>query len=526
MAFSNNPLYDTRSTKRIPLVYDFKLQSGATDFGTGDSNVYSGLENILPLKQSEASPSEMYGITRPGLTTHSLTTATGGTCRGVYVWEKFVSVSTYYFMVTQDGVTNTRIWSSPDGVNWTNTISWTSSAVTPCNFTEFITDTGTKSLVLLTGDRGYVFTSDVGGTQIVDADFPANHVPFPIFLNGRLHVAKVNTGDIYCSDLNDPTAWTAGNFISSEVYPDDVQALVKINNYIVAIGSIGAEYFYDAGNPTGSPLARMEAALHDFGTVFPYSIAEHKGGMTLLARNNAGGISIKQVDGFAVKDITTESVSTLITKYLTNNSSNNLRVRGNYLSCYGDLYYMLTFDGTLPVGSGVVIGASVGTLVFSFSTNLWTRFTYTSVDHADQFPVFFVAQSNSTSGNMFVAGTTFTKVFYGTLSELSPLDDGSPIPQTINIPPLGFGDPNYKTMSRVGITVNTTVPSTAITFSYNDIPMSGTFTSAGNFGNLTTYPFITQLGGFRRRQVKLTTTTSTAAISWYFLDCDINKGSR
>jgi hypothetical protein len=186
----------------------------------------------------------------------------------------------------------------------------------------------------------------------------------------------------------------------------------------------------------------------------------------------------------------------------------------------------LTFDGTLSVGASVAANSYLATMVYSFDAGAWCKFSYPDTSHADQFPVTFVAQSNSTSGQMYVAGTTYSAVFYGSLSETSQNDNGSPIQQTLNLPPQNFGTSNRKFMSRAGIRVVTSAPTTTINFSYTDTPGSSSYTSGGSFGNLTDFPFIAQLGAFRDRQMKVDTTTPTAAINWSYLEIDINKGQQ
>jgi len=118
---------------------------------------------------------------------------------------------------------------------------------------------------MLDGVKGYVFTGpSTAPTEITDADFPTPHIPQPVFLDGYLFVAKANTQDIYNSDLDNPLLWTAGNFISAEMYPDKIVGLTKNNNYIYAVGRNSVEYLYDAANLT-SPLARHDSAVQQFG---------------------------------------------------------------------------------------------------------------------------------------------------------------------------------------------------------------------------------------------------------------------
>jgi len=117
------------------------------------------------------------------------------------------------------------------------------------------------------------------GTEITSADFPTPHCPFPVFMDGYLFVAKSGTQDIYNSNLDDPALWTAGDYISAEMYPDKIVALSKNNNYIYALGSNSIEYFYDAAVATGSPLGRHDSAVQQFGAVVVkvYSLIAHTG---------------------------------------------------------------------------------------------------------------------------------------------------------------------------------------------------------------------------------------------------------
>jgi hypothetical protein len=161
VAYTSSPEKQTYSSPKVPLVHDFKLQPGAVTFGADNVNVLSGVENVLPLKVGDS----LSGITRPGLTFSSLSTTANMVCRGLYVWEKFVGVTTYYFLVLGDGA-NTYIYSSANGTSWANIHNWAVPSSNPCRFTEFITSTNTRYLVLLTGDRGYVFTSNAAGTQM------------------------------------------------------------------------------------------------------------------------------------------------------------------------------------------------------------------------------------------------------------------------------------------------------------------------------------------------------------------------
>lgn len=223
MAYTSAPETQTYSSQRISLCHTIE---NTTTFGTNiGSYTDAGMVNLIPIVQGSGEDKAEVPLTRPGLYGVSVTNTANMDARGVYVWDKTSSLTYYY------ACCGNQIFTSTDGTTWTSVVTWTNSLTSPIGFTEFIdSTTNTKKLIVVDGREGYIFTDNTAGTKITDADFPSPHLPFPVFLDGYLFLAKADTGDIYNSDLNDPASWTAGNFISSELYPDDVQAIVKINN--------------------------------------------------------------------------------------------------------------------------------------------------------------------------------------------------------------------------------------------------------------------------------------------------------
>lgn len=521
MAYTQSPVQSTYSTERIPAAYGINLRPGATSTANKDA----GMINVIPFFQKGPSgEKELIGETRYGLNGLSVVNAAGSVCRGVYVWEKTPS-ATYYFVVV-----NTSVYTSTNGSSWTAVDTLLTNVTTPVRFTEFIDSTNVKKLVLVDGIEGYVYTSNTAGTKITDSDFPSPHVPFPVFIDGYLFLAKAETGDIYNSNLNDPATWTAGDFISSELYPDDIQAILKVNNYLLAVGTQGCEYFYDAAIATGSPLARYEGGSLPFGTSFPNTIATNKDTVVLLANNNDGEGVFKIIEGFKYKDVPCDFVLNLLNTSV--NSTGPSVVRGYFFRQQGELFYAICFNGTLTTSNPLAL--SVPTFAYSFSTGLWFELVY---GLSTMFPVFFTASSTSNRLLTSVAGSIGGQVFFGLFSSLSNQDTlngltNTTIYQEIRTEPIDCDTLNVKTMHRFGVgysSNNTQASSPLIQFQYTDNDWdslsTGVITQGTNASGVGGFPFATQLGLFRQRSFKVFV-NALNQLRWKFFEMDINKGQQ
>lgn len=522
MAYTQAPETQTYSTQQIPVVYNLGFRSGAS-VGLPSARREEGMINLIPRRVGQSDV--LYADTRPAIA-NPTTIATGLTdpiIRGYYVWE-YSAGSTALICVVGNTVY------SNGGAGWVASVTLTNNITSIVGFTEFITDSSTKMLILVDGYQGYkiTFAGTLVFTEIVDADFPTPHAPFPIFLDGYLFLAKKGTGDIYNSDLNDPTAWTAGSFISSEVYPDDLQALLKIDNYILAVGLQGSEYFYDAGNASGSPLARYEGGILPFGTVYTATIASSKDTACLLAKNNDGELVLKTIEGLKHKDIPcswlTPYISTLISTTVSGAELVSItnRMCGHFIRIGGELLYGLRVPTT-------TISVDNGYFVYSFSTNIWTEWTGASYG---RFPV--QGYSNPVYSGPYTQIAYFdgTSVGIGILtlngSAQDVLSTTASFPIEIRTDRMMFGTLNLKQMHRFGVRlVNSNGDSTTnLAISYSDTDNNtwsslGTITAAPG----TNFPFITQLGAFRQRAMKVTY-TGTYAIRFDAFHVDINKGQQ
>jgi hypothetical protein len=532
MAYSKAPTNDTYSSPRIPVAYGIAQRDGFSNTAI-NQRPDEGLVNTIPIRdKNDKDGTETMAQLRLPIVGQEITGSTGlvGQVRGVYVWE-YGSATTApaYFVDVGDSVfrvTGTAPGTFVKIITWTTTNKGSDS---PVGFTEFIDGSNTKSLIIVDGVEGYSYASTLPATatKITDVDFPTPHAPYPIYLDGYLFLAKKDTGDIYNSDLNSPTTWTAGSFISSEIYPDNIKALMKINNYLVAVGANGCEYFYDAANASGSPLARYEGAVLPFGLAFPNSIAVNKNRACMLANMNDGEPAVVVIEDLKYKDITPPWLVNFISKV-----GPSINVYGYFIRQYGHMLYCVN------------VGAA--TFAYDFDTELWVEFAYGS---NTSLPIYYTAFSPSYAvpTTFFAANAvgTGTNGFFGSLGN-SIITSGiyqndgydalyisgavvtSPITMVIRTPRLTFGTNNSKTMSRFVMQVECASPSTGVpaTVSWldNDWEMASaqsvtkTFTPNDNW--------ISQLGMFRSRAFSISLGGVPYSFRVRWIEMDINKGQQ
>jgi len=323
MAYSNTPAVSTFQTKMLKLVSELNSRGSSTSTDVDYLNCYPEILSSKVTQQSEITLRKRHGST-------SLVSLATTTTRGVHYWEDQDKL----FVAQSDDV---YVYNMPAG-----TLAATLSGVFPTTtsgdvgFTEFLYDDGTVKLVVTDGTTLSTIDSSNTVVSSADVDMPV-HLPQLVYLDGYLFMVKVNTADLYNSDLNDPLAYTTGNFISSEMFPDKVTALRKLNNYLVLFGSDSIEYFWDAANASGSPLQRNDTPIKLAGLIG--GIAQLGNKIYFLGDNNKSEASIFVMEDFKVTQVSSEAIR----RYLT--ASVATTAYANIVSMDGHDFYVLQYGG-------------------------------------------------------------------------------------------------------------------------------------------------------------------------------------
>jgi Phage stabilisation protein len=480
MAQSKTPVLSTYETKRVNFVANPQQRSSNPD------KDFRLLNMAVEVVGSPVGDNKKYYVkSRAGLS-QSFTTQTGEG-RGIYYW---VVGGTGYSM----SAVGNKVYA-----NGTEVLTLTTSTG-KVGFTEFVNSTGQVFLVLLDGVKGYVFSNSSTYVEITSADFPTPHIPTPVFLDAYLFVAKAGTADIYNSDLDDPTLWTAGNYISTELYPDIIVSLSKNNNFLYAVGTESIEYFYDAANATGSPLLRQPSAVQQFGTAAIGSVVQTEKEVVLVGETSDGGHTVWLIDGFKESEIGIPAVKSA----LLAEDGNITSVTAFAIRVSGQKYYVLCLTAR--------------TLVYSFDTKMWSEW---SSDNG-----IFLGKwaSDGPNGSAYVLDKATGQIYL--MNETLFTDNGLPITCSITTAKMDFDTINRKFMYRfslIGDVPDDTDDDSEVSISWSDDDYK-TWSGVRTLKFTGDLPAIFQMGSFRRRAMKIVYSLPHL-LRLEQLEVDINKGN-
>lgn len=483
MAFTKSPENNTYQTKDVNLFFQPNNRLG--DFTKDEDYINVFLEFV---KNKETQDQDAYIIKRPGTETF-IAGGVGSTLRGMHYNEDFRKL--FYAIGT-----NLYVYSFDTGTTTTNA-GFFSGSVGSVGFADYLYDTG-NTVVCVTDGTTLKSINNAGViVTCADADLPV-HRPVLVFLDGYLFVAKNGTADIYNSDLNDPMSWTPGNFISAEINADTVKHIAKLNNYLVAFGSTTIEYFWDAGNASGSPLQRNDTPVKFNGYL---GCAAQIGQNIIFVGNDIQGEpSVFMLEDFKIEEIGTQVIKrylTSLTELYTNNA-------GCVFGLAGHLFYTMTFGNR--------------SYFYDLTTKQWARWAYANTSSmAINFAITTKDSDSVTTVFSMTNGNTLYKFNYSLYQ-----DGGTDFTCQGVTDNQYFDSYNQKVMHRLVVWADKPTASANLALSWSDDDYQN-YSAARNVDLYQELPSLTRLGRFRRRAFKWSF-TANQPFRLKKLEVDINKG--
>ena len=306
--------------------------------------------------------------------------------------------------IVSDAVRQVTITAGGSGyTNGTYALSFSGGGGSGAAGTYTVTD-GTVTSTTMT-DFGTGYTSEptvsfpsgggTGASGLVTLNiFPSPHIPTPTFIDGYIVLAQ--RSDVYTSDLDEPHHWTSSNFLTAEMFPDAVVGLARQNNQVVVFGENSTEFFYDAANVNGSPLARNDSTTLQMGNAAPYAVYQNEGTFLFVGQSESGGRAVWQVTGFQPKKVSDEFIERILDAEVDMSDCYGYGFRTK-----GHLFYLLN----LPTINKTLVYDTEEKLWHEWSTNVADAHTMFAYNHMSDNYTGSAYLLHNTDGKMYKLDT-------------------------------------------------------------------------------------------------------------------------
>jgi hypothetical protein len=258
-------------------------------------------------------------------------------------------------------INNTIYQVNPSSSYAVTTLGSTSASTSQSYFVKTFLDT---YLFFQNKVNGYLYNQS--GSSVSMTTLPSGpYVSGVVYLDNYLFIGTSNNR-IYNSNVGDPTTWDALNYISFEQTTDTLVGIAKHLNYLIAFGAVSTQFYYDAANPTGSPLAVASTYTSEIGCASGDSIVATSNTVLWIGATKTNSRSVYLMDGVSPIRVSTSFVD----RHL---EADNLGQVSAF--CYtidGHTLYILTLHNTQK------------TLVYDLNEKMWYTWTQFSIQSNDQ----------------------------------------------------------------------------------------------------------------------------------------------
>lgn len=516
MAFTKTPIQSSAQTQTVPLLYKWDSRDDSTH--GYDTQMKNALVEMIGEEYFQV-------MKRDGTEIVATNFNIPGPIIGLYYWDRTIQAANggRFMVVVYVGPGNTavyvifRVTSSPFVNVGSGALGGTISGDEFISFQEFLYQNGKTDLLININATGGSISKITGDT------FLATNIVCPI--NGRSityldgYLFGTNQQAIFNSALNDPTTWPPSNFLAADSYADNIERLARVGPYLVAFGTESIQYFYDAANPTGSPISANVGATKHIG---------YLGGFASMGDDNYfvgqsanGAPSLYKLNGLRVDEVASMPFARMWISQANKLSSLGVNTDGALLTLNGhSCYYVRTASTSFPFpGPGP---APVGeSYIYDLSTGLWSRLGYQALDY------YLIKTYVQLPGPIGTAIMTYTARLGSTdITRFSPTiyqDNGTNFEVKFRTKPYDFGTLRLKFGSRLMVSGDQTSSSSLASVSWSDDDYKTTSTPR-RVDMQYAYQQLYALGSFRKRSFTLTY-TDNFPMRWKTIELDYDQGN-
>ena len=370
-----------------------------------------------------------------------------------------------------------------------------------------ITETILSSTATLcfTSDDSTAWYYDTGVgtvTQITDSDFPGNGgetlAGTFAHLDGFAAILT-KSGQLWASDINSITAWTASSYGSTNAYPDNGIGVVRNKNFLLAFGTESVEFWYNAGL-SPFPFTRSPAHTLKVGAISAQAIGEISDTTFWVGSTPQGGLSVFQYDGTLRRVSNPEQDAAMLLTGASNIKLTTIRFYGR---------------------SFVLVIAGTTTWAYCVEEKFWHEWTSTNV-------LWTRCTGISVSGTMVNYAvsdqTTDGKVYLMNNAALGFTDVGSAYTARVQIPNYDARTRRMKFWKRADVVGDYEESSSTLTILSTDDDFQN-YTTRGTIDLSSSTRHLHRLGSSRRRGWVMTHAANTP-MRLEALEVDYDIGAR
>lgn len=395
---------------RLPLVIAPENRSNSTNTDAKLVNCY----------EEYSKEDGLHIYRRPGMAEWGNPSATTGAGMGVFWWND----SVYSIFA---GVLYKNLTEVATGLDTTGGVYSFSSLMG-----------GAPKLVMQNGAEGYAYDDTAllsANLHSINSSYPEYNCKGLCYLNGAMYVMQhffgtsITPATIWGSvpnSVDQPGDWDPLDFITAQIEPDSGVYLAKQQVYCIVLKQWTTEFFFDAGNPTGSPLQFYPSLKQGFGCASQDSVQSIKDVLVWVSTSRGASYQVVWMVDTRISVISTPSVDKLL------NQIDISTIYSWQIECNGHSFYVVTFKN-----------ANL-TMAFDLVDKGWQQWTDQDGNYV---PI--VSSTRDSAGNHILQHESNGILYYGSPNYLT--DNGELIPVTIVTPNFDGNTSNRKHCGKMAI---------------------------------------------------------------------------
>ncbi len=264
-----------------------------------------------------ANSKTLYTVKRPGFAS-SMTPQSGSIGNSIIIWTGSSSK-----IISAFGATNSSIYDSSTQLV-TNNADTTVITGKARSITETVISNVATLAIASTDSTAWFYQPAGTVTKISDAQFPGNNSLTTVggfaHLDGYPFIMD-SLGGIWNGDLNSIINWTITSVVQANSYPDQGVGVFRLGDKIMAMGTESVQFFYNAGNASGSPLSRIEPMTLRMGCLSADAVTNINGVIYWCGSSPEGGVAVHSYGPSGYRMVSTPEINSIILLAGTGNIS-------------------------------------------------------------------------------------------------------------------------------------------------------------------------------------------------------------